>query len=118
MDRKPKPAPFKVGQRVRYIGKGESYTYDIDSKTNEMRTVPLQVPGMIVTIDKVVAGRQGTLCHIRDHDGPMYYEDTGEPILDTTHDAYNVYHVEAWQHGIKQGQCIDREYAKEWKKVK
>ena len=45
MDRPPKPAPFAVGTRLRYVGTHESYTYDINPKTREKREVPLQSAG-------------------------------------------------------------------------
>ena len=114
MDRKPKPAPFKVGTKLRYVGETRSWTYDIDPVTKAKKEVPIQVPGMLVTVAEVRPGRQGTLRHMRDEDGPMYYEDTGEPILDDTDDGYSVYYVEAWQNGKKQGRCIFRENKKEW----
>lgn len=116
MDRKPKPAPFPIGTRLRYIGKHESYTYDI--RDGEKKTIPLCVPGMEVTIDSIMAGHRGTLRHLRDEDGPMYYEDTGEPVLDKTQDDLSVYHVEAYQNGRKQGRCIHCENVSEWEIVK
>jgi hypothetical protein len=75
--------------------------------------------GLIVTIAETRPGRRGTLVHLRDEDGPMYYEDTGEHILDETHDGYSVYHAEAWQNGRKQGRCIfpDAEFLQEWEIV-
>jgi hypothetical protein len=118
MDRPPKPAPFKVGTRLRYRGTTESYTYDIDAKTGERKMVPLLVPGMEVVISEAKPGYQGTLRHLRDSDGPLYYEDTGEPILDTTRDGYSVYHVHAWQGGVQQGRVIDRTNAQEWERIK
>lgn len=120
MDRPPKPAPFAVGTRLRYVGTHESYTYDINPKTREKREVPLQVPGMVVTVAEVRPGRRGTLRPCRDENGPMYYEDTGEPILDDTDDGYSVYFVDAWQNGRKQGRCIhpDRESILEWEVVR
>jgi hypothetical protein len=120
VDREPKPAPFAVGTRLRYIGKHESYTYDIDPKTRAKKEVPLQVPGMIVTVAEVRTGRRGTLRHLSDENGPMYYDDTGEPILDDTDNGYSVYFVEAWQNGRKQGRCIhpDAVSVTEWEVVK
>jgi hypothetical protein len=32
----------------------------------------------------------------------MYWDDTGQPILDETDDAYSVYYVEAWQSGASK----------------
>jgi hypothetical protein len=118
MDRVPKPAPFKVGTRLRYKGETESYTYDIDPKTGEKKVVPLLVPGIEVVIAEVRNGYRGTLRHMRDQGELMYYEDTGEPILDTTHNGYSVYYVEAWQNGKQQGRIIDHENAREWELIK
>lgn len=117
MDRPPKPAPFKVGTRLRYCGKTESYTYDIRNGYENKVVVPLCVPGMEVVIAEVRPGRRGTMIHMRDSDGPMYYDDSGDPILDETKDGYSVYYVEAYQSGKKQGRCIHRESANEWEKV-
>jgi hypothetical protein len=118
MDRKPKPAPFKVGTQLRYIGGTRSWTYDINPTTKEKKEVPIQVPGMIVEVAEIRKGRRGTLVHLRDETGePMYYEDTGEPILDDTDDGYSVYYVEAYQHGKKQGRCIHPENVAEWEIV-
>ena len=105
MDRPPKAAPFRRGTKLRYKGTHESWTYDIDPKTRERKLVPLCVPGLIVTIAETRPGRRGTLVHLRDADGPMHYDDTGEPILDETQDGYSVYFVEAWQNGRKQGRA-------------
>lgn len=117
MDRMPKRAPFKPGTRVRYLGTTESYTYDINPETRERKLVPLLVPGLEVIIDHVKTGRQGTLRHLSDSDGPMYYEDSGEPILDTTTDSYSVYKVEAVQNGVQQGRIIWPDTKKDWQVV-
>jgi hypothetical protein len=119
MDREPKAAPFAVGTELRYVGTHQSWTYDIDPKTREKKTVPLCLPGLEVTIAEVRPGRRGTLRHCRDEQGPMYWDDTGEPILDETDDGYSVYYVEAWQNGRKQGRCIhpDRESTREWEVI-
>jgi hypothetical protein len=119
-DREPMPAPFAVGTKLRFIGTTHSYTYDIDPKTRAKREVPLQVPGMVVTVTEVRPGRRGTLRHCREYDGSLMYWDTGEPILDETDDGYSVYYVEAWQNGRKQGRCIhpDRESTLEWEVVR
>lgn len=118
MDRPVKRAPFPVGTRLRYIGTHRSYTYDINPETYERKEVPLCLPGMIVTVDSIMRGHRGTLVHLCDEDGPMYYEDTGEPILDTTSDEVSVYHIDAWQQGTRQGRCIHHESRKEWEVVR
>src|SRR5260370_34528017 len=119
-DREPKPAPFPVGMRLRYVGKKESHTYHIDPESRERKLVPLCVPGLEVTIAEVRPGRRGTLRHCQDENGPMYWDDTGEPILDETDDGYSVYYVEAWQNGKKQGRCIhpDRASTREWEVIR
>lgn len=117
MDRLPKNPPFAIGTRLRYVGTHESYTFHIDAKTQERTKVALCVPGMIVTVDKVVPGRRGTLRHLTDFDGPMY-DDCGEPVLDNTQDGYSVYHVEAFQNGVKQGRCIFPDGSKDWQRVR
>jgi hypothetical protein len=53
MDRKPKPAPSAVETRLRYVGKHERWTYDINPKSREKREVPLQVHAL------VFGGRRG-----------------------------------------------------------
>lgn len=117
MDRLPKPAPFKVGTRLRYKGTTETYTYDIRDGWENKKVIPLCVPGMEVVVAEARPGRRGTLIHMRDSDGPMFWDDTGEPILDETSDGYSVYFVEAYQSGKKQGRCIHRDGAKEWEKL-
>jgi hypothetical protein len=71
---------------------------------------------MVVLIDKVHEGHRGTLVHLVDHDGPLYYDDD-QPILDTTVDGWSVYHVQAWQGGIQQGRVIDHESKHEWEVI-
>lgn len=59
--------------------------------------------------DEARPGYRGTLRQIRDE----VYEDTGEPILDTTHDGYSVYHITD-PSGQTHGRCIDHESVNEW----
>lgn len=84
-DRIPKPAPFPVGTRLRYTGTRISY-----SERKGVR-IPITEPGLEVVVIETRPGRQGTLRQCRDEEGPMYYSDTGEPILDTTRDGYSIY---------------------------
>lgn len=81
MDRKPKAPPFPVGAQLRYTGDRRVW-YEIDGQR-----IPLIEPGMIVLIDETRPGRRGTLRQLHDEDE----DDNGEPILDTTRDAYSVY---------------------------
>lgn len=87
-DREPLPAPFPVGTRLRYEGTMRTWTHDPDGSL-----VPLIEPGMVVEITKVKEGRRGTLIQLYDHDAGewMTWEETGEPVLDTTRDGYSVY---------------------------
>ena len=85
MDRMPLPAPFPMGSRVRYIGTRESYTVKNGEKVWCIRK------GMEVEISSVWPGRRGTLRKMRDADGPVVWEDTGEPILDETRDGTSSY---------------------------
>ena len=117
MDRQPIAAPFAVGTKVRYCGTTRSFTYDINPKTRERKEVPLCVPGMEVVISEVRPGRRGTLRPLSDENGPMIDEETGEPMLDETVDAYSVYFVEAWQGGKKQGRVIWPDSAHQWEVV-
>jgi len=88
MDRAPKAAPFPVGARVRYLGESRTWVEVGGAK------IPLIEPDIEVTICGVRPGRRGTLRHCRDYDGFMYYEDSGEPILDETDDGYSIYYTD------------------------
>lgn len=93
MDREPKDAPFPVGTRLRYVGTRESYSINrriVDGKVVEER-LPIIHPGYEVTIARVTKGHRGTLRQLSDYDGPMYFEDSGESILDVTEDSCSVY---------------------------
>jgi len=65
------------------------------------------------SVAEVRPGRRGTLRPCLDENSPMYYEDTGEPILDApmTGTAFTL-----WQNGRKQDRCIhpDAETLAEW----
>jgi hypothetical protein len=52
MDREPKPAPFPVGTRLRYVGETQSYTYDIDPKTREKRESHCRCRGWKLSLPK------------------------------------------------------------------
>ena len=81
MDREPLPPPFPVGAKVRLRPGGN---------------VPYVSPSGVVEIKRTRTGRRGTLRHLTDEHGPMYLEDTGEPLLDETKDGYSVYEVLGW----------------------
>jgi hypothetical protein len=117
MDRAPLKPPFAVGTKLRYTGQRKTWTYDIDPKTHEKREVPILFPGMEIVIEEVKEGWRGTLRHLSDSEGPMYYEDTGDPILDTTHDGYSIYRVDAIQNGKREGRCIDHDSKHEWEVI-
>lgn len=85
--RRPRPAPFKVGTRLRlHLPQGRGTVTMGDGTL-------IYGDGLEVEVTEVKPGRQGTGRQLRDHDGLMYYEDTGEPILDETRDGYSVYYV-------------------------
>jgi hypothetical protein len=82
-DRKPKPPPFSVGTRLRYVGTDRAGVVDADGNA-----VPYKELGLEVTVKRTKPGRQGTLRQI-----PGEW-DNDEPPLDTTTDGYSVYEVE------------------------
>lgn len=108
MDRAPKPAPFPVGTRLRYVGSHHSYYLEGAKK------IPIVEPGMIVEIAVASPGRRGSLRQLRDENGPMYYEDDDEPILDETRDGYSVYHAGG---NKNMGRIIRADTAHEWELV-
>lgn len=106
MDREPKDAPFPVGAKIRYLGDRRSWTVAPDGTKT-----PTIFPGIEVVVLRTKPGFRGTLRHLRDEDGLMFYEDTGEPILDKTRDGYSVYEAGG------MGRCIDADAAGEWEIV-
>lgn len=76
--------------------------------------------GIEVVIDHVVTGRRGTGRQLRDEDGPMFYEDDGEPMLDTTKDGYSVYYVVrgTGKAAKMSGRCISPDAVHKWKVLK
>jgi len=111
VDRKPRPAPFPVGTRLRCKSDRESYFLARDR--SHIRT---HGRGLEVTIVRVRPGRQGTLSQLRDDDGPMYYVDTGEPILDRTTDGVSVYEITD-PPGKTHGRRIGHDTASDWEPV-
>lgn len=86
MDRKPLPPPFAKGTRVRYTGTRRSW---IESRSGVR--VPIEAPGLMVTIVDVDCGSRGTLQEVF---GPWMDDDDSEPNLDTTRDGTSIYEVE------------------------
>ncbi len=113
MDRKPKPAPFPVGARLRCVDEKHN-TFVVDNLTGSKALI--YGPGLEVVIEEVKYGRQGTLRHLCDEDGPMYYDDTGEPILDHTEDWCSVYYV-LGNDGQKHGRLIRPENKGNWQVI-
>lgn len=108
MDRAPKKPPFPVGTKLRYRGTREAYW----GWGKDGGICPIVAPGIEVMIDEARIGYRGTLRQIRDE----VYDDTGEPILDTTRDGYSVYHVTD-PSGHVHGRCIDPGDVGEWELV-
>lgn len=106
--RAPKRPPFAVGTELEYIGTSHITIGDPG------REIAILSPHLVVEIDEVKLGRKGTGQQLRDHDGPMFYEDTGEPILDETQDGWSVYHV-IDRDGRAHGRIIRHENAGDWK---
>jgi hypothetical protein len=102
----PKPAPFPVGTRVRYLG-----THDVSSGPTggEMRRIIY--PGIEVTISKCAYGRKGTGRPVCEDD------ETGETLYDETKDFVSVYSVGPDVPGMHYGRCIGREDAHEWEVI-
>ncbi len=96
MDREPLPPPFAIGTRLRYIGTYRSFA-DAEGK------VPMQWPGMEVTVTQAKPGRRGTLRQLPEEDG-----DT-EPLYDTTRDGRSV-----WVQANGHGRIIWPANANEW----
>lgn len=121
MDRLPKKPPFPIGTRLRYIGPDRGGAYGCmkcHAKDGEHHWVKTSEPGMEIVIVEYRLGRQGTLRHCRDDDGPMYWEDTGKPILDETRDGYCLYQISCLECGSKQyGPIIDHENKKNWERA-
>lgn len=111
LTREPLPPPFPIGTRVRYLGRHEVST-QIDGGPSTL----IKYHGMVATIARVVAGRRGTGRQLRDEDGPMFYEDDSEPILDTTRDGYSVY-VVLDKNGREHGRAIQHDTKHEWEIV-
>lgn len=120
--RAPKPPPFPVGARLRCVAmRGHSYAplvarpRDIDKHPEDW--VRIAGRGIEVTIDEVQPGRPGTGRQLRDVDGPMFYEDTGEPILDETRDGCSVYYVSVGG-GERHGRLIHYKDRGDWERLR
>ncbi len=118
--RAPLPPPFPVGTRLRCVEGHDAYVASVD-RPRDIKAHPedwarISGRGIEVTIARVELGCQGTGRQLRDEDGPMFYEDTGEPILDETKDGYSVYQVVrgTGQAARMSGRCIDPGNAHRW----
>lgn len=107
----PKPPPFPVGTRLRYIG-----TRRIGVGSSPDTCTWVLFPGAVGTITKVNPGRRGTGRPCYDADGPMVWEDTGEPILDDTRDGYSVWVGDTDPRTEHSGRCIDPDGLDEWER--
>lgn len=96
----PKSAPFKVGQKLKYIGKHESYQIIKDKK------IPWVTPGMVVEIVKNDYGHKGSGRQIDT-------DENGDPMYDETDDFVSVYQNEF---GLRR--LIHREDKKDWEVLK
>lgn len=108
----PKPPPFPIGARLKYVG-----TSTIGVGADIETCVWILFPGAIGTIVKVNPGRRGTGRACYDEDGPMIWEDTGEPILDDTQDGYSVWVSDVDPRNKNNGRCIDLDDVAEWELI-
>jgi len=99
--RAPKPAPFPVGTKVRYVGTRKSGWVGRDGVSH-----PILYPGVVHEIVRVKPGRRGTgLVIATDEDG--------DEIIDRTQDAYSVW-TYTDDSGREQGRVIWPADAHEW----
>jgi hypothetical protein len=98
MDREPKPAPYAVGTRLRYVGTLEAFR-------DPAGTDRIFGPGMEGEVSEVRPGRRGTMRDISDP------EIDDEPIYDTTRDGYSVVYINSFGRAIYPGE------SNEWEKV-
>ncbi len=107
--RAPRRPPFPVGTRLKYIGS----RYITTQWGTDGDSCVVMAPGLVVEIDEAKLGRRGTGQQLCDHDGPMFYEDTGEPIVDETTDGRSCYHL-VDPAGRAHGRIVD---PREWEVV-
>ena len=107
----PAPPPFPVGARVVYAG---NWQIGVGMPPNVKLVL---YPGAVGTIVRTHPGRRGTGVQCYDEDGPMVWEDTGEPILDDTRDGYSVWVCDDDPRSEHNGRIIspDRESLSEWR---
>lgn len=110
LTRDPLPPPFALGTRLRYLG-----TRHVRANHNGGPMVDVIAPGIEVTIVEVNRGRPGTGQHLKDEDGPMFYDDAQtEPIFDETKDGYSVYRVDVPGMERGPGRAIHVDTKHEW----
>jgi len=118
MDRQPKAPPFPVGAKLVDCGPHNIGQY-VGLVGPKQRTVMIREPGLIVVVASVRAGRQGTLRHLRDEDGPMF-DDRGDKVLDWTRDGYSVVvpdGLSADDAKEVHGRCVFADDAHEWELI-
>ncbi len=104
--KQPKPPPFAVGARVRYVGSRRISSSKRGAPDGEL--VPVLYPGLEVVIDKVNPGRQGTgaiLVHASQ-------TDDGEHLIDETTNGHSV-----WTNAVGQGRIIWPDAVDEWELI-
>lgn len=121
--RDPEPPPFAVGTKLVCVAdRGDCHAPAVrvprDSERHPEDWVRIGGKGLEVVIDEVKLGHRGTGHQLRDHDGPMFY-DEGDPIIDQTRDGYSVYHVTINNGGKveRAGRLIDHDSRKDWKVI-
>jgi len=92
----PRPAPFAVGTRLRYLG-----TSDVSYSNDAGDMVRMLHPGIEVTIERTDYEHRGTGRRIDDD------QDDG-PIYDETRDHVSIYRING------AGRCIDHDDAHSW----
>lgn len=94
----PKAAPFKVGTKVKYLGKT---TYSLGGSDGKM--LPAKFPNMVATVVSEKYGHRGT-------GKLLYVSDDGEKVHDETEDFYSIV-----ENDCKVKICISLEDKDEWK---
>lgn len=95
----PKPAPFPIGARVRYLGKREAWRESVNGGPERQMLI---FPGMEVTIVDANPGRRGT--------GRCL--DEADEIYDETRDGHSVY-----QNADGARRVIHNDSAHEWEVI-
>jgi hypothetical protein len=121
MDRPIKPPPFAIGTRLRYLGDPERKTMYgcMSCKKRIHEDVFIDCFPPKVTIEEHRPGRRGTGKHIWDKEEGYWYDDQGEPVFDTTSDAYCLYFIVCPKCGGRQyGPIVDDENKDRWEVIR